>query len=74
MLGLWYLPFGALLSIIQIVLLLLPALRSQCGYWIFRPLVFAATPGGGRLRQPDAAARAGPWREPGLRYAADALG
>ena len=27
-LGLWYLPFGTLLGVIQIVLLLLPALRS----------------------------------------------
>ncbi len=27
-LGLWYLPFGTLLSIIQIVLLMLPALRG----------------------------------------------
>ena len=27
-LGLWYLPFGTLLSVIQIVLLLLPSLRS----------------------------------------------
>jgi hypothetical protein len=26
--GLWYLPFGTLLSIAQIALLLLPALRS----------------------------------------------
>ena len=26
--GLWYLPFGTLLSIIQIVLLLLPRLRA----------------------------------------------
>lgn len=28
-LGLWYLPFGTLLSVVQIVLLLLPALRGQ---------------------------------------------
>ena len=28
-LGLWYLPFGTLLSVIQIVLLLLPATRSH---------------------------------------------
>lgn len=27
--GLWYLPFGTLLSLVQIVLLLLPALRSS---------------------------------------------
>jgi hypothetical protein len=27
--GLWYLPFGTLLSVIQIVLLLLPPLRAQ---------------------------------------------
>ncbi len=30
-LGLWYLPFGTLLSVIQIVLLLLPALRGSGG-------------------------------------------
>lgn len=30
-LGLWYLPFGTLLSVIQIVLLLLPALRVPPG-------------------------------------------
>lgn len=30
-LGLWYLPFGTLLSIIQIVLLSLPALRGSGG-------------------------------------------
>ncbi len=30
-LGLWYLPFGTLLSVIQIVLLLIPALRSPGG-------------------------------------------
>jgi len=30
-LGLWYLPFGTLLSIIQIVLLSLPALRTSAG-------------------------------------------
>jgi hypothetical protein len=29
--GLWYLPFGTLLSVIQIVLLLLPPLRGQSG-------------------------------------------
>jgi hypothetical protein len=29
--GLWYLPFGTLLSAIQIVLLLLPALRDPAG-------------------------------------------
>ena len=29
-LGLWYLPFGTLLSVIQIILLLLPAVR-RCG-------------------------------------------
>jgi len=28
-LGLWYLPFGTLLSVVQIVLLLLPALRGS---------------------------------------------
>ena len=28
-LGLWYLPFGTLLSIVQIILLLLPALRGS---------------------------------------------
>ncbi|MCH8824156.1 MAG: hypothetical protein IH984_11695 [Planctomycetes bacterium] len=28
-LGLWYLPFGTLLSIVQIVLLMLPALRTS---------------------------------------------
>lgn len=27
-LGLWYLPFGTLLSIVQVILLMLPALRS----------------------------------------------
>jgi len=30
-LGLWYLPFGTLLSMVQIVLLLLPALRDPAG-------------------------------------------
>jgi hypothetical protein len=30
-LGLWYLPFGTLLSIVQIVLLLLPVLRTSGG-------------------------------------------
>jgi hypothetical protein len=29
--GLWYLPFGTLLSLVQIVLLLLPALRAPAG-------------------------------------------
>lgn len=29
--GLWYLPFGTLLSIVQIVLLLLPAVRKAAG-------------------------------------------
>lgn len=29
--GLWYLPFGTLLGVIQIVLLLLPPLRTQSG-------------------------------------------
>ena len=28
-LGLWYLPFGTLLSIVQIILLMLPALRTS---------------------------------------------
>ncbi len=28
--GLWYLPFGTLLSIVQIVLLALPSLRGPC--------------------------------------------
>ena len=30
-LGLWYLPFGTILSIVQVVLLLLPALRNPQG-------------------------------------------
>ncbi len=30
-LGLWYLPFGTILSVVQVVLLLLPALRSPQG-------------------------------------------
>ena len=29
--GIWYLPFGSLLSLIQVVLLLLPVLRNSPG-------------------------------------------